>query len=293
MKAILTFLSAALLTFGLSPMANAQTEGDGMDEPQQTVLDGAYVKEHNPTKRVIPYPHLREADVMWAKRIWQVIDLREKMNHALYFPLEEIEDRKSLFQVITDELKEGSITAYGLGPTDDDDEFRYPMTTEEVDSLLNPEVTKVVPNLETGEDETITTTEKVSSRSITQYKIKEDWIFDKQRSERYVRIIGIAPMKEEYNDDGSKRGYKTLFWLYFPQCRYVFANHSTFNRQNDSQRRTYEDIFHKRKFSSYIVKESNVYDRSILSYAKGIDALTEAREVKEELFIKEHDLWHY
>ncbi|MFZ6051044.1 type IX secretion system ring subunit PorN/GldN [Halocola ammonii] len=292
MKAIITFVSATLLSFGLVTSGAAQTD-DEMNQPQQTVLDGAYVKEHNPTKRVIPYPHLREADVMWAKRVWQIIDLREKMNHPLYFPLEEIEDRKSLFQVIVDELNKGSITAYSLGPTDDDDEFRYPMTMEMVDSLLNPEVTKVIPDLETGEDKTITTTEPVSSRTITQFQIKEDWIFDKQRSERYVRIIGIAPMKEEYNDDGTKRGYKTLFWLYFPQCRYVFANHSTFNRDNDAQRLTYEDFFQKRMFGSYIIKEANVYDRSILSYAKGIDALVEAKEIKQELFIMEHDLWHY
>jgi gliding motility associated protien GldN len=271
-----------------------ETDQGGMPEPQQTVLDGAYVKEHNPTKRVIPYPHLREADVMWAKRVWQVIDLREKMNHPLYFPLEEIEDRKSLFQVIIDELENGAITAYSLGPTEDDDEFRYPMTEDMIDSLLYPEVTNQIPDMDNpGNMITVTNVQKLQSRTITQFQIKEDWIFDKQRSERYVRIIGIAPMKEEYNDDGSKRGYKTLFWLYFPQCRYVFANHSTFNKSNDAQRLTYEDFFQKRMFSSYIIKEANVYDRSILSYAKGIDALVEAKEIKQELFIMEHDLWHY
>ena len=78
----------------------------------QTVLDGAYVKEHNFTKAVISYPHLREADVLWAKRVWQVIDLREKMNHPFYYPTEEIEDRKSLFDVIRYALlTEGSLTA--------------------------------------------------------------------------------------------------------------------------------------------------------------------------------------
>ena len=91
----------------------------------QTVLDGAYVKEHNATKRVIPYPSLREADVMYAKRIWRKMDLREKMNHPFYYPIEDIEDRKNLFNVIRHALTvEGSITAYDLGPTiKGDDEF--------------------------------------------------------------------------------------------------------------------------------------------------------------------------
>ena len=64
------------------------------------VLDGAYVKETNLTKRVVPYPHLREADVMYKRRIWQEIDLRQKFNHPFYFPLDPIQDRSNLFDVI-------------------------------------------------------------------------------------------------------------------------------------------------------------------------------------------------
>jgi gliding motility associated protien GldN len=266
----------------------------GAEAQVQTVLDGAYVKEHNATKRVIPYPHLREADVMWAQRVWQVIDLREKMNHPLYYPTEEIEDRKSLFDVVKHALLvEGSLTAYSLGPTDDDDEFRFPMSQTELDSLLNPWIVSYTEDPLTFEPIEVRTQDPVQSSTITQYKIKEDWIFDKQRSERYVRIIGIAPMKEDYDDEGVKRGYKTLFWLYFPECRYVFANWDVYNFQNDAQRRTFEDIFQKRLFSSYIIKETNVYDRPIMGYARGIDALLEADRIKQELFLIEHDLWHY
>lgn len=284
MKKLIGIISAATLLL-VSSASSAQV---------QNVLDGAYVKEHNITKRVIPYPHLREADVMFAERIWQNIDLREKLNHPFYYPLEEIEDRKSLFDVIKHALLvEGSLTAYSLGPTDDDDEFRYPMSQSEIDSLLRPVNTKPTEDPDTGEIIYVQVEEPIQSRDITQYQIKEDWIFDKQRSQRYVRIIGIAPMKEDYDDEGVKRGYKTLFWLYFPECRYVFANADVYNFKNDSQRRTFEDLFQKRMFSSYIVKESNVYDRSIKAYARGIDELLEAERIKEELFVLEHDLWHY
>ncbi len=282
MKNIL-FVAAALLL--LTNLGQTQV---------QTVLDGAYVPEHNPTKRVVPYPHLRQADVMFAQRIWQVIDLREKMNHPFYFPLDEIADRKSLFDVIKQALLvEGSLTAYGLGPTDDDDEFRYPLSQSEIDSLLRPMVTKPTEDPDTGDITYVDIEDPVNSRDITQYKIKENWIFDKQRSERFVRIIGIAPMKEDYDDQGVKRGYKTLFWLYFPECRYIFANATVYNFQNDAQRRTFEELFQKRMFTSYIVKESNVYDRSIMSYARNIDALLESERIKDELFTIEHDLWHY
>jgi len=115
----------------------------------------------------------------------------------------------------------------------------------------------------------------------------------KDRSERYVRIIGIAPRLEEFDDEGLSKGFKDLFWLYYPECRYVFANSEAYNPLNDAQRRTYEDLFQKRFFSSFIVKESNVYDRPISSYARGLDALAESERIKEELFLLEHDLWHY
>ncbi len=284
-KFFLSSISAVALLVLVTGSVNAQV---------QTVLDGAYVKEHNATKRVVAYPHLREADVMWAHRVWRIVDLREKINHQLYFPIEEIEDRKSLFDVIKHALLvEGSLTAYGLGPTETDDEFRFPMQPTGLDSMLNPTVTRYIEDLDTGEKTPVTNSEPIKSIDITQYKIKEDWVFDKQRSERYVRIIGIAPMMQMFGEDGESRGYKTLFWLYFPECRYVFANWDVFNLQNDAQRRTFEDIFQQRMFASYIVKESNVYNRAIADYANGMDELLESERIKNELFLIEHDLWHY
>ena len=53
----------------------------------QNVLDGIYPKEHVLNRKPIPYPHVREADVMWAKKVWRVIDLREKINLPLYYPI--------------------------------------------------------------------------------------------------------------------------------------------------------------------------------------------------------------
>ncbi|MGZ6416654.1 MAG: gliding motility protein GldN, partial [Bacteroidia bacterium] len=86
--------------------------------------DGVYTKENTRTRRAIPYPTLREADVMWSKRVWRVIDLREKMNFPLYYPDARILDRKSLFDVIHDAAtKDGTITCFGQPATDD--EFRY------------------------------------------------------------------------------------------------------------------------------------------------------------------------
>tara|TARA_B110000908_G_scaffold71252_1_gene85988 strand:- start:24 stop:881 length:858 start_codon:yes stop_codon:yes gene_type:complete len=278
-----TLLAIAFIAFSFE--SNAQV---------QNVLDGAYVKETNLTKRVVPYPYLREADVMYFRRIWQEMDLKQKINHPYYYPIDPIEDRSNLFDVIRDGLLiEGSLIAYSTGAIGDEDEFTIPLSADSIRSILNP-IERIDEWDEFGEKigfkEVVT---PIESDKITRYRLKEDWIWDRQRSERYVRIIGIAPMIEDYDRDGESMGFAPLFWLYYPECRYVFANADVFNLFNDAQRRTYEDLFQKRYFSSYIVKESNVYDRSVGEYARGMDALAESERIKEELFILEHDLWHY
>ena len=259
----------------------------------QTVLDGAYIKEHTRTKRVVPYTHIREADVMWARRVWRQIDLREKINHPLYYPTTPTTDRKSLFDVIRQGLLvDGSITAYddGLG---EGDQFKKALLPMEVKQLLEKRDTLQTEDPDTGELKEVIIDNPITAADVISYKLKEDWIFDKQRSVVDIRIIGIAPVIADKGSDGEFRGPKTLFWLYFPECRYVFANWDSFNRENDSERRSFEDLFWKRQFSSYITKWSNVYDRSVNMYKTGLDALLEGEEIKQALFEFEHDLWNF
>jgi gliding motility associated protien GldN len=283
LKNILAIAAVAATGVWAAPKANAQT-----------VLDGAYIKEHTKTKRVVPYTHIREADVMWARRVWRTIDLREKMNHPLYFPTEAINDRKSLFDVIRQGLLvDGSITAYSVGPVGTDDEFKKPLLASELKELFTRIDTQWTQSLENDDMEMVVQPIDLESRDIMMYNIKEDWIFDKQRSTMDIRILGIAPMKEMRGEDGEIRGYTPLFWLYYPECRYVFANWDAFNRENDAERRSFEDIFWKRQFSSYITKWSNVYDRGINQYKTGLNALLEGEEIKQQLFEFEHDLWNF
>lgn len=260
----------------------------------QNVLDGAYAKEHFQERKYIPYPHLREADVMWDKRVWRKIDLREKMNHPLYFPTEEIKDRKSMMQVIVQSINEGSLTAYGNAAFDD--EFQEPMTAQEVKDMLVKMDTVYVPNADNPDvqDEKIIEV-KLDPSSIKTYLVKEDWFFDKQRSALEVRIIGICPIREKFDpESGEYRGDEALFWFYFPEARPIFAKNEVYNPNNDSERRTIEDIFMKRKFASYIYKWSNTYNRNISDYKSNtMDQLLEAEQIKEQIFNIEHDVWNF
>jgi len=259
------------------------------DVSGQDVLDGIYVPEHARTRKVIAYTPLREADVMWTKRVWRNIDLKEKINHPLYYPLEEKSTYKSLFQVIQDGITEGTITAYDVI----DDEFKSPMTIDQVNAKLASTDTQYVENFETGELEQTVITNETKSVHMRQYRLKEDWFFDRQKSVQDTRIIGMMPIKAKEDESGNEVGLESLFWIYYPQARYVFANQGVFNRQNDAERRTYEDVFWKRMFNSYIIKEANVYDRSFYDYTKGIAFQFESERVKNELFLQEHDLWSF
>lgn len=260
----------------------------------QEVLDGMFIKETAPTRRVVPYTHIREADVMFYKRVWREIDVREKMNHPLYYPTQPINEigyeRKSLFTILTEAIKEGTITAYDQSSPG----FKIALTKTEAEDKLSREVITYEENLETGALTEVLLKEPIGGVDIAKYWIKEDWVFDRERSVMEVRIIGVLPIINKIADDGSIAGQQGLFWVYFPEARYVLANQEVYNSSNDGARLTFEDFFRKRMFSSYIYQETNVYNNRILdSYVKGVDRLLEANKVEEEIINFEHDLWQF
>lgn len=283
------FFSMVFLGIGLSlGSVSAQTGGEILDPNKPT--DGVYTKMHFPNRRVVPYAFLREADVMWAKRIWREIDLREKMNQNYYYPIEENNQRKSLIKTIIDGiLTDGIITPYSI----DDDEFSVEYTDNEITS----KITRVDSIWKTNPDPPYDTYMDVDTFNfdptlVKKFKIKEDWVFDRQRSVMEPRIIGIAPIQTFIDQNTQEiKGFGPMFWVYFPQARIVLRNAEVYNRYNFSQRLTYDDVFMKRMFSSRIVKVDNEHDRIIESYLKGVNALLEAEEVKELLFTFEHDVW--
>jgi len=241
----------------------------------------------------IPYAYLREADVMWSKRIWRVLDLREKLNLPLYYPTEPTVCLASLFDVLKCALLEGKITAFANPAFDD--EFKNPMTITEVQkTLVSWDSTNQVEDVNNPGTYYISPLKKeITAADIRQYWIKEDWFFDKQRSVFESRIIGLCPLTSKVTETGEVIGVTPLFWIYFPEARKILVKAPVFNRWNDAERMSFDELFHKRMFSSYIKKESNVYDRNIGEYKLGIDALLESDYIKEDIFNWESDLWHF
>jgi gliding motility associated protien GldN len=240
----------------------------------------------------VSYSSVRQADVMWSKRVWRVIDLREKMNLSLYYPEQPQVCLQSLFDVLKCAILEHDLTAFN-NPVFDD-EFQTPMTKAEVGSLLISwdSLNEVEDVNNPGTYIKVPVKKEITSTEIRQYWIKEDWFFDRQRSVMECRIVGICPLAQKLSESGEVVGVKPLFWIYFPDARPFLARSAAFNFHNDAEMMSFDELFFKRRFSSYIYKESNVYDRSIAEYKQGVDALLESDLIREDVFKYEEDLWH-
>ena len=253
--------------------------------------DGIYDKENSTNRRFIPYTHLREADVSWEKRVWRRLDMREKQNQQLYYPVEPVVSRISFTQLLIKYILTGEIKAFK------DEEFLVPLELSSVrKSIVLQEDSADVEEFDKDGNAFMVKKPGLTDstwifENFTSLELKEDWFFDKQKSVLEVRILsmGINVLKPKKEDLGPFN----LFWVYFPACRPYFAKHEVYNSKNDAERRTFEDIFWKRQFSSVAYKETNVFDREIERYTKGIDALLESDRIKNDIFRWEHDLWHF
>jgi gliding motility associated protien GldN len=282
MKKITLFLVTLAILIGFGGSLDAQI----LDNPPQDVIN--YDNDLLDSKP-IPMPAVRKADMMWTKRIWREIDMRQKMNQPFYYPLEPHNDWRNFITVVMDALREGSITAYDISATD---EFLVPLNYQEIIArqIDTVHTTLKRPYPPYDEYDTVIYSE-FDPTKVTRIRIKEDWYFDKKKSQMLVRILGICPVIiKERNGEEFK---EPLFWIYYPEARPVLHHAEVFNRFNDAARRSYDELFLKRVFNSYIYKEQNVFDRRISEYAQGLDALLEAERVKMDLLNFEQSLWEY
>ncbi|TMI70232.1 MAG: gliding motility protein GldN [Bacteroidetes bacterium] len=257
--------------------------------------DNAYDKSSINARTPLVYEHLRADDALFAEKVWRELDLREKMNQPFRYEARDDNGSQMFVDILLKAVKTGQVTAF------QDDRFSIPMPVNEVELLTSgtADTTPVYSLTDMTKIESYKVTRATfDAKSVTKLRLKEEWVFDRESSRMFCRILGIGVLKTEYIPNTNKeRGTSTLFWVYYPDMRPILTKYEVYNPKNMGQSRlTWEELFESRMFSSYITKSTidNAANRNIRQYIKDpILALLEGDNVKDKIFNYEQDLWSY
>lgn len=284
--------------YGNVPIEQAPSTGGYGDSVKKSLRpDGAVDKSFVNERTPLPYEHLRADDALYTERVWREVDLREKMNMPFRYKTEDDNGDQRFISILLRAVQSGEVTAFDAA----DDRFTTPL-----DSAARGMVTAGgAPDTSAVRDindpnkivKYVVSTTSFDPESVIKFRIKEEWVFDREASRMIVRILGIAPLKTAYNPNGTERGQSVMFWVYYPDLRPTLAKYEVYNPKNmGTGRMTWEELFESRMFSSYIIKSTldNPFNRTIKQVMKDpILALLEGENIKERIFNYEQDLWSY
>jgi gliding motility associated protien GldN len=250
-----------------------------------------YQERTNEERKAIPYAPLRQADVMYARRIHQKLDMREKQNLAMQWPRNPFNEL--VYKAVMKGIDGKQLTPY------QSDSLKNPYTREKViDRISTEETVEKRPYPIERPNYTVDTTIRntLAPSEIKKFRIMEEWIFDKETSQYTPRIIAVAPLFKPKRG-GAELEEQTIFWVEWNELRKILVNETMFNRKNDAARLTYYDFFEQRLYSSYIVKYPTEFDQDITDMPKYEDskfaALIKAQKIEQKLLEFEHDLWQW
>ncbi len=260
----------------------------------------------------VPYAPIRQADVMYYYTIWRTIDLREKVNHPLYFPTEVRGTWRSLAQTIFDAIDmDHPDRTEDVLPVYTDDMCLEPTPRGDLRGNLAISYNIDDIDIETGE---VIGTKPVEipfePKDIISYNIKEIWYFDKQTSTFKTQILTLEPIMEyvrpntssNYDEESQDNENvseapvkKRIGYIYYSELRPFLAKQEVYNVRNNAQRLSFDDLLTwKREFASLIYKQANVYDREIQEYiTNSRDQRIESERITDELRKFESDLWEF
>jgi len=291
---LLLTLSGLLITslgFSQANLLNAKTPDEiGVKTKEQIKYDNDDPLE---------YGYVDDRDVLWSKTTWEILDLDERVNFPLYYPIDTNnigKDRRSLYDVLLSNIKNGNIeTIYT------DSYFTEKRTLKDISAALSKVDTTDygIEQYNAGEeiDAQYITRRDINAGDISEYHVKGLWYFDKRQGELKYRLLGIAPCAPDVNFiDEEDTQVVELFWVWFPGVREVLHNAKAFNRQNSSQPITFDHLLNSRRFNGVIYKEDNEYgDRTVEDYINNnaLMQLLESDRIKEQIRNFEQDMWNY
>ena len=286
-------------TFAQSNLLNSKTPDEiGKKTPAQLISDN---------DKPLPYGYVHDRDVLMGKTIWEFVDIDERINFPLYYPIDTAfvgKERRSLFDVLVKNIKSGKITEIYA-----DDYFNTKKTFKDMESSFTyidttdigkDEINNYYDDYKSGAkvlDPQYINKKELDASYISGYKIKGYWYFDKRQGELKYRLLALCPVTPEARDAGNEKAdVIDLFWVYFPSVRDILHEAKAFNDKNSAMPITFDHLLNSRRFNGEIYKEENVYgDRTIEQYMKdnSQNQLLESERVKEKIRDFESDMWNY
>jgi gliding motility associated protien GldN len=245
----------------------------------QPVIDG--LAQNYTNKPFLLQDYVEQRDVLWEKKIWRELELSEKMNHHFS------NAKGTLLDVLLDANQKGKIEFYSAK----NDNFSCVLGKDDVKRIMGKYDTLSVFNPDEEIYENKVVYNSLDQNNLVRYRIKEVWYFDSKHSKLKVKILGIAPIMNFYDNDGNFIAELPLFWIYYPHAREELSQYSLADNVPQAKNLSWDDIFQMRYFSSRITKENNLYDRRISDYKNGRDAVAESDNIHNEIFNYEQDLW--
>lgn len=281
-------VAVSTVTFAQNNILNAQSP----EEIGEQSIEDIYAKADGP----IPYEYVNDRDVIFQKKVWEVLPLDQKQNLVYYFPLEETIDRKPLWNILKDAVMSGKITkAY------EDDNFKWKINPKNLESKFvrtdTAEAGKEQFMMEGKIDKQYIYQVEINPTDVKEYRIMGMWYLDRNAGELKYRMLAIAPVVTDLATKGTDYEQAVpLCWIFFPDARETLYNSYAFNEKNPAMKVNYDFLFNARKFAGTIYKTDNIYgDRDIKDYVQGnaMMQLLEADRIKESIRDFEDDLWNY
>ncbi len=296
---LIILVAGSLTSSAQSNLLNAKTPDEiGKKTAAQLMSDN---------DKPLPYGFVDDRDILMGKAVWEIIDLDERINFPMYFPVDTANigsDRRSLFHVLLNAIKDSTLTEvyadsyFNTKRTlkDMENTFKFRDTTNAGRDEINNYYDDYMSGAKKLDAQYIDE-RFLTSQDVAGYKIKGFWYFDKRQGELKYRMIGICPVAKEARDVGNDDAVAIeLFWIYFPAARDVLSKSYAFNDKNSAMPITFDRLLNSRRFNSTIYQEENVYgDRLIEDYMKDNSQmqLLESERVKDKSRDFEQDMWNY
>ena len=292
-------VSLSISAFAQSNLLNAKVPDEiGKKTPAQLISDN---------DKPLPYGYVHDRDVLMGKTIWEFVDIDERINFPLYYPIDTAfvgKERRSFFDVLVKNIKNGKITEVYA-----DDYFNIKKTVKDMECSFTyidtipagfDEINNYYDDYKSGKkvlDPQFINKQNLTAQDISGYRIKGYWYFDKRQGELKYRLLAICPVTPEARDIGKDNpDVIDLFWVYFPAVRDILHEAKAFNDKNSAMPITFDHLLNSRRFNGEIYKEENVYgDREIQQYMKDNSQmqLLESERIKEKIRSFESDMWNY